>query len=345
MHNNEPRARCPNAGILRAGHHAEKQPELQVRGRLKHCENDPHVQMAVALLFWRDRKIAKRKWLQRAAQLSLKLGDAWALQLAFELEEGGLSEQRECIVKRKVGNQPALAGHRQARGKLAPRPAEKLRVPSPTSQLTLKALHTAMCAARMRAAPWCQQLRTRPTPKLAAAAARVEVREKATNSTWKSTSRTSSPRSWSGDHAAAAGLVGARGAGGAAEGAQGREAEEAVLYAAAATFQASGGWLFKHAARMGYYKDGGAHAGGRLLGDKKRKRARRGERRRHGHPLSSPAAAPNGRNAGSFWWRRRGSTEELRWGVNDWSGGRHFNNADCRESEHRVSVVFSSPPF
>ncbi|CAE7464130.1 PRPF6, partial [Symbiodinium pilosum] len=67
---------------------------------LKKCENDAHVIIAVAKLFWRDGKNAKaRKWFNRAVTLNPRLGDAWGAYLAFELENGTSHEQREVIRK------------------------------------------------------------------------------------------------------------------------------------------------------------------------------------------------------------------------------------------------------
>merc|ERR1711920_998401 len=67
---------------------------------LKKCENDAHVIVAVAKLFWRDAKNAKaRKWFNRAVTLNPRLGDAWGAYLAFELEHGTAHEQREVIRK------------------------------------------------------------------------------------------------------------------------------------------------------------------------------------------------------------------------------------------------------
>merc|ERR1712113_1099224 len=64
------------------------------------CENDAHVIVAVAKLFWRDGKNAKaRKWFNRAVTLNPRLGDAWGAYLAFELENGTAHEQREVIRK------------------------------------------------------------------------------------------------------------------------------------------------------------------------------------------------------------------------------------------------------
>lgn len=58
---------------------------------LKKCDSDANVVLAVARLFWRDRKYDKaRKWFERAVSLQPSLGDAWAWLYAFEAEQAAL---------------------------------------------------------------------------------------------------------------------------------------------------------------------------------------------------------------------------------------------------------------
>ena len=58
---------------------------------LHNCDNDPHVILAVARIFVRDKKVEKaRKWFQRACELNPRLGDAWAYYYAFEVEQEAL---------------------------------------------------------------------------------------------------------------------------------------------------------------------------------------------------------------------------------------------------------------
>ena len=94
---------CPTSGILWAKA-IELEPKQGQNAKsvdaLKKCENDAHVIIAVAKLFWRDGKNAKaRKWFNRAVTLNPRLGDAWGAYLAFELENGTSHEQREVIRK------------------------------------------------------------------------------------------------------------------------------------------------------------------------------------------------------------------------------------------------------
>lgn len=94
---------CPTSGLLWAKA-IELEPKQGQNAKsvdaLKKCENDAHVIIAVAKLFWRDAKNAKaRKWFNRAVTLNPRLGDAWGAYLAFELEHGTAHEQREVIRK------------------------------------------------------------------------------------------------------------------------------------------------------------------------------------------------------------------------------------------------------
>jgi len=94
---------CPTSGILWAKA-IELEPKQGQNAKsvdaLKKCENDAHVIIAVARLFWKDNKNAKaRKWFNRAVTLNPRLGDAWGAFFAFELEHGTTHEQREVIRK------------------------------------------------------------------------------------------------------------------------------------------------------------------------------------------------------------------------------------------------------
>ena len=56
---------------------------------LKANENDSNLFIAIAKVFWVDRKAEKiRKWLSNAVKSSKDNGDAWAHLLRFELEFG-----------------------------------------------------------------------------------------------------------------------------------------------------------------------------------------------------------------------------------------------------------------
>jgi hypothetical protein len=64
---------CPSAGILWAESiFLEARPQRKTRSvdALKKCEHDPSVLLAVAKLFWSERKVSKtREWLNRSVLL------------------------------------------------------------------------------------------------------------------------------------------------------------------------------------------------------------------------------------------------------------------------------------
>lgn len=128
--------RCPKSGVLWAeALHLEPRASKKSKASeaYKRCDTDAHVVVAVARLFWRDRKVRSppgtrwlpgrwahpavslpphraqvdkaRSWLQRAVGLDSKLGDAWANLLAFERQHG-TEESRQSVVRRAGDAQP-----------------------------------------------------------------------------------------------------------------------------------------------------------------------------------------------------------------------------------------------
>merc|ERR1711904_300243 len=92
---------CPTSGSLWAKA-IELEPKQGQNAKsvdaLKKCENDAHVIIAVAKLFWRDHKNAKaRKWFNRAVTLNPAFGDAWGAYVGFEISRGTVAEQRDVI--------------------------------------------------------------------------------------------------------------------------------------------------------------------------------------------------------------------------------------------------------
>uniref|UniRef100_A0A1S4DKM0 Protein STABILIZED1-like n=1 Tax=Nicotiana tabacum TaxID=4097 RepID=A0A1S4DKM0_TOBAC len=100
---------CPNSGILWAAS-IEMAPRPQRKTKssdaLKKCDHDPHVIVAVAKLFWQERKVEKaRNWFNRAVTLAPDIGDFWALYFKFE-QQHGTEEQRNDVLKRCVAAEP-----------------------------------------------------------------------------------------------------------------------------------------------------------------------------------------------------------------------------------------------
>uniref|UniRef100_A0A0K0FKK2 Pre-mRNA-processing factor 6 n=1 Tax=Strongyloides venezuelensis TaxID=75913 RepID=A0A0K0FKK2_STRVS len=88
---------CENSGILWAeaifmeDRHGRRKKSVDA---LKKCENDPNVLLAIAKLFWAERKVKKaRDWFQRSLKMNPDNGDAWAFYYKFELLYGTESEQ------------------------------------------------------------------------------------------------------------------------------------------------------------------------------------------------------------------------------------------------------------
>ncbi|KAI9328374.1 PRP1 splicing factor, N-terminal-domain-containing protein [Obelidium mucronatum] len=85
---------CPASGLLWSeAILTESRPQRKARSKdaLMKCENDPHVLVTVARLFWAERKPEKaRNWFARACKVNPDLGDSWAWWLKFEsVQEGG----------------------------------------------------------------------------------------------------------------------------------------------------------------------------------------------------------------------------------------------------------------
>ncbi|MBN3281616.1 PRP6 factor, partial [Polyodon spathula] len=100
---------CPNSGILWAeAVFLEARPQRKTKSvdALKKCEHDPHVLLAVAKLFWSERKITKaREWFHRTVKIEPDLGDAWAFFYKFELQHGTEEQQGE-VMKRCENVEP-----------------------------------------------------------------------------------------------------------------------------------------------------------------------------------------------------------------------------------------------
>ena len=101
---------CPSSGKLWAeAISTEARPQQKSRSvdALKKCDNNPHVIVAVACLFMRDRKFEKaRSWFNRAVTLDPDNGDAWASYLRFATLHGKGEDEKESLLKRAVAADP-----------------------------------------------------------------------------------------------------------------------------------------------------------------------------------------------------------------------------------------------
>jgi len=111
---------CPNSGILLAEDidSAQKgQQKSKSLDALKKADNDPHVVLSVARLFWRDRKYEKaQKWFDRAVLLSPDFGDAWAWFYAFLMDQGD-DTSRSAVQERCAKAEPAHGAKWQSEAK------------------------------------------------------------------------------------------------------------------------------------------------------------------------------------------------------------------------------------
>lgn len=97
---------CPSSGLLWAeAIFLESRPQRKTKSidAMKVCEHDAHVMLAVAKMFWSERKLQKaREWLERTVKLDPDLGDAWAYFYKFELTHGTPEQQasvrQQCVV-------------------------------------------------------------------------------------------------------------------------------------------------------------------------------------------------------------------------------------------------------
>jgi len=100
---------CPSAGRLWADAiFMENKPLRKTKSvdALKKCEHDPQVLLAVAKLFWAERKVQKcREWLTRTVKLEPDLGDAWIHFYKFE-QLYGTAEQQNDIKQRCINAEP-----------------------------------------------------------------------------------------------------------------------------------------------------------------------------------------------------------------------------------------------
>lgn len=93
--------KCPSSGKLWAlfiEHEPAATRKAQVMNALKANDNDSQLFVAVAKVFWVDRKGEKiRKWLSNAVKSNKDNGEAWAHLLRYEMEFGTAESQQEVL--------------------------------------------------------------------------------------------------------------------------------------------------------------------------------------------------------------------------------------------------------
>jgi len=94
---------CPKSGVLWA-EAIEMESRAAKKARsvdaLKRCDQDPHVILAVAKLFWSNRQLDKaRTWFNRALATNPDFGDAWATLYKFECDHGTPEQQLDVITR------------------------------------------------------------------------------------------------------------------------------------------------------------------------------------------------------------------------------------------------------
>lgn len=103
---------CPDSGLLWAEDiltcpRAEKRAKSTEALKIKKCEKDPHVILAVARYFDSEKKYSKAKtWYERVLTIDPDMGDAWGYYYASTLRLG-TTEQQEDVLKRCLQADPA----------------------------------------------------------------------------------------------------------------------------------------------------------------------------------------------------------------------------------------------
>ena len=94
---------CPMSGLLWSESvwmEARASRKTKMLDALKKANNDPHVVLTIARVFWSERKLEKaRSWLEKAAIADPDLGEIWAWWLKFEQQHGN-SEQQAAVIEK-----------------------------------------------------------------------------------------------------------------------------------------------------------------------------------------------------------------------------------------------------
>lgn len=100
---------CPAAGVLWAEFiFMEPRPRRKTASvdAMKKCEHDVHVLLAVARMFWSERKTDKaHAWFEKAVKVDPEVGDAWAAFYKFEALHGS-EESKAAVARRCVEAEP-----------------------------------------------------------------------------------------------------------------------------------------------------------------------------------------------------------------------------------------------
>ncbi|EKG21160.1 RNA-processing protein HAT helix [Macrophomina phaseolina MS6] len=101
---------CPTSGLLYAEKIWHLEPRTQRKPRsleaIKKVDNDPILFVAVARIFWGERKLEKAaNWFEKAVLLDADIGDTWAWYYKF-LCQHGTDEKRDEVVSKCVLSAP-----------------------------------------------------------------------------------------------------------------------------------------------------------------------------------------------------------------------------------------------
>ncbi|CAK7563132.1 MAG: U4/U6 x U5 tri-snRNP complex subunit Prp1 [Sporothrix epigloea] len=84
---------------------------------IKQVDNDPQLFVAVARIFWGERKLERaQNWFEKALVLDADIGDSWAWYYKFLLQHG-TAEKRADVISKCVMNDPRHGEHWQATAK------------------------------------------------------------------------------------------------------------------------------------------------------------------------------------------------------------------------------------
>jgi pre-mRNA-processing factor 6 len=118
----------PKSGLLWAERIWYLEPRTQRKAlsleAVKQVENDPILFVAVARIFWGERKLERaQNWFEKALVLDSDIGDSWAWYYKFLLQHGQ-AEKREELIAKCLLNEPRHGEYWQAVAK-DPRNARK----------------------------------------------------------------------------------------------------------------------------------------------------------------------------------------------------------------------------